>query len=127
MSAFGSFLRKLIRRKPTTDELAAIEDVLDAADAYAQGEMPWQVAANIGSVDAIDWRTGEVYPSTAYARFLAVSTTHPVDPRRRSVTALCDRLVRESGYVVTTHGVFHPQELYERDVTVRSAGERRAA
>lgn len=118
MSVFGTILRKLIRRKPTQDEQASIEDVLDAAEAYVRGEMPWWEAANIGPVENVDWRTGEVIASTAYARFLAVALTHPVDPRRRSTVALCDRLVREQpSNVVTTHGVFEHQDL--RDITIK--------
>ena len=118
--AMGVIVRRFITRVPDMDEALALEWVLDAAQEYVDGKLPWYEAAKIGAVTHIDWRSGRDIESAAYARFLAVVFTPASDPRRAAVLALCAEIVAQSGAVLTTHGLFSKQDLFEAGVTVRS-------
>jgi hypothetical protein len=118
--AMGDIVHRFISRVPDMDEGLAIDWVLDAAQDYVDGKLPWYEAAKIGAVTRIDWRTGRDIESAAYTRFLAVVFAKPSDPRRAAVLALCTEIVAQSGAVLTTHGLFNRDELHERNVTVRS-------
>lgn len=119
--AMGGIVRRFITREPNMDEGLAIEWVLDAAQEYVDGKLPWYEAAKIGAVTHIDWRSGRDIESAAYARFLAVVFAKASDPRRAAVLALCAEIVAQSGAVLTTHGLFNRDELHERNVIVRNA------
>jgi glutathione synthase/RimK-type ligase-like ATP-grasp enzyme len=90
----------------TDEDVASIEDCLDAAAAWRRGELPWQAAANVGAV-----RTGRGEALPSYTRHIAVRITPKSDTRRADLLALIDVLVRAEGYVVTTNGVFRPEEI----------------
>ena len=118
--AMGDLVHRMITRVPDMDEGLLIEWVLDAAQDFVDGKLPWYEAAKIGAVTRIDWRTGRDIESAAYTRFLAIVFTRPSDPRRAAVLALCTEIVAQSGAVLTTHGLFSKQDLFEAGVTVRS-------
>jgi hypothetical protein len=121
MNALTEVVRRFISREPNMDEALAIEWVLDAAQDYADGKLPWYEAASIGAVARIDWRTGREIESTAYARFLAVVFANASDPRRAAVLALCNEIVEQSGAVLTGHGLFDRSDLAEVGATLRGA------
>lgn len=87
----------------TPEESAEVNDVLDAAHAFANGEMPWHAAASIG-----DGRL----------RGLATVTTDRHDPRWTSLMRLLDVLIDASGHVRTNHGIYSNRQLGEYDVAV---------
>ena len=118
--AMGDLVHRMISRVPDMDEGLLIEWVLDAAQDYVDGKLPWYEAAKIGAVTRIDWRTGRDIESAAYTRFLAIVFTPASDPRRAAVLALCTEIVAQSGAVLTTHGLFNKQDLFDAGVTVRS-------
>lgn len=119
--AMGGIVRRFISREPNMDEGLSIEWVLDAAQDFVDGKLPWYEAANIGAVTHIDWQSGRDIESTSYARFLAIVFTPASDPRRAAVLELCEEIVAQSGAVLTTHGLFEKQDLFEAGVTVRAA------
>lgn len=91
----------------------AINDVLDAATEWAEGRMPFSVAASIGTIE----RNGK--PSPAFARLLATVLTSPRDPRRRHLDDLIDYLLAVQGLTKTPHGL-----ATQRDLTdIRDAEE----
>lgn len=94
----------------TEEDMAAIEDVLDAAASWKRGEMPWQAAAAIGALR--DWQGAEL-PS--YSRHVAMRVTPATDPRRADLMDLIDVLVRSQGYTVTRAGVFTKFEIRDND------------
>lgn len=94
----------------TFEDVVAVEDCLDAAAAWQRGEMPWHVAAGVGTIR--DWR-GQV--SSPYSRYVAYRVTPPTDPRRQALAALIDVIVRQLGYRVTRQGVFIASEMREND------------
>ena len=77
--AMGDIVHRFISRVPDMDEGLAIDWVLDAAQDYVDGKLPWYEAAKIGAVTRIDWRTGRDIESAAYTRFLAVVFAKPSD------------------------------------------------
>jgi hypothetical protein len=104
------------RREMTSDEALAVEEILDAAQHYADGKLPWHEAANIGPVES---QRGD---STAYGRFLALLwATANSDPRLPALRSLIDALVTASGVTVTRFGIIDQDELIQHDVIVRGA------
>ena len=107
----------------TFEDRVAIEDVLDAAAAWQRGEMPWHVAAAVGTLR--DWR-GEPLPS--YSRHVAYRVTPRADARWQALDALIDVIIRAQGFMVTAHGLFTASEIRVHDAGWQHANlERRAA
>src|SRR5699024_9763403 len=92
------------------EDMAAIEDMLEAAAACQRGEMPWHVAARGGTLR--DWR-GEPLPS--YSRHVAYRVTARTDPRWQALGALIDTIVRMNGYRATPFGLFTDGEIRVHD------------
>lgn len=123
MSAAGAVFANLIRREPSADELLGMEDVLDAAQEWAEGRLPWEVAANVGAMGVVDWRDGSVRFSAGYGRYVTLVRTPRSDRRWGCLFRLVQVLVMMGGSTVTTRGVFAADELASRGVTVRAARE----
>ena len=99
----------LSRRELTPDERECVEDVLDAAAAWAAGELPYWEAANIG---ALDWQRRR---SPAYTRHIAYMCTPKADPRWRNLYDLISELIRQSGWLLTRQGCVAPSQLHGDD------------
>lgn len=106
----------------TPDELDTINDVLDAAQAFADGALPFYEAAAIGTL--ADWR-GVVSP--AYTRYVAMTRTPKNDPRKGALLRLLDALVSAEGYVITRQGVYQRWEIRESDEQVAQVMAERPA
>jgi len=100
-------------RPLTTEERDSIEDVLDAAQAWADGSIPWYQAAKYGGV------AYRGHTSSAYSRFLAMVNASRTDPRRPHLLALIDEITRRSGYRITEQGVFSAADECQHDGAVR--------
>ena len=100
-------------RPLTPEERDSIEDVLDAAQAWAEGSIPWYRAAKYGGV------AYRGHTSNAYSRFLAMVNASRTDPRRPHLLALIDEITRRSGYRITEQGVFSAADEYQHDGAVR--------
>jgi hypothetical protein len=104
------------RREFTADEALAVEIILDAAQHYADGKLPWWEAANQGEV------VSQRGYSTGYGRFLALCwALANNDPRLPALRALIDELVFQSGITVTRFGIIDVEELHQHNITVRGA------
>lgn len=108
-TALWNALPEQARRDLTAEDHASIADVLDAAADWRAGKLPWWEAAAVGVIP-YDAGTG-ARPSPGFTRTVALLRTDRGDPRRAALRALLDELVRQSGAVVTTHGVFTRQEI----------------
>ena len=100
-------------RPLTTEERDSIEDVLDAAQAWAEGTIPWYQAAKYGGV------AYRGHTSSAYSRFLAMVNASRTDKRRPHLLALIDEITRRSGYRITGQGVFSAADECQHDGAVR--------
>lgn len=98
------------RRELTDDDRGCIEDVLDAAAAWAAGAMPFYDAASIGGIQ-----------TPAYTRMLAVMTTPKDDPRWRNLMDLLEVLIRSQGYRICRQGVFTSYDIRESNEHVARA------
>lgn len=97
-------------RELTFDEHDAVEDVLDAAQAWQGGTLPLGAALGTGWLEAWNDR-GELAVSPGYSRFTAsVVTTHD-DPRYPALIALIDAAIDRQGYVRTRHGSMRSHAL----------------
>lgn len=106
--SWTSTRRDLIsNRELTPDERACVEDVLDAAAAWATGDLPYYEAANIG---ALEWRGKR---SPGYTRNIALKCTPKTDGRWHALYALITDLIGRSGYLVTGHGCFAPSQMHD--------------
>ena len=94
----------------TPEERADVNDVLDAAAAWAAGDLPFYEAARIG-------RLG----SPAHTRYIAIRATPKEDPRWRDLMALFDVLIESQGYVITRQGVFTKYDIRESNEQVERA------
>jgi hypothetical protein len=104
------------RRAFTADEALAVEEILDAAQHYADGKLPWWEAANMGGIETINGF------STGFGRFLALLwATANHDPRLPALTRLINELVTQSGVTVTRFGIIGVDELRQHDLTIRGA------
>lgn len=106
----------------TPEEQASVDDVLDAAAAFATGMLPFYEAAAIGTLT--DWR-GNVSP--AYTRYVAATRTPKNDPRRADLDTLLDRLIVAEGYVVCPQGTFTRWEIRENEAGWANANFERTA
>lgn len=100
-------------RKLTPEEQAEIEDVLDAAQMWAEGKLDVPGAATVGALPY----NGTTSPG--YSRFVAVRLTPKSDPRRAALLKLVNHLDRMMGTVHTTQGTYERAELAESDVAVK--------
>ena len=104
------------RRPFTSDEALAVEIILDAAQHYADGKLPWWEAARLGEVESWNGRR------SGFGRFLAMCwATANDDPRLPALRALIDELVFQTGITVTRFGCIEQRDLIEHDVIVRGA------
>lgn len=111
--AFRDLLPDGGRRELTPDEIAEVEDVLDASAEWRAGRLPWQAAANIGTI------ARGSRPSSSYARFVALNNVSRTDPRRDDLLALMDHLDRAQGLTITDGGT-----MTQRDITdLRASAE----
>ena len=97
-------------RELTIEERAAVDDVLDAAAAWAAGALPLTEALHVGYAVS-----PAGHESPAWSRYLAVRTTSSGDPRRRDLLRLIDAALTLRGLVVTGVGVIGRAELAESD------------
>jgi hypothetical protein len=102
----------------TAEDAATIEDILDAAAAWADGALPWYEAAKIGAM-TYQTATGKTAESSGYGRYRALRFTPADDPRRAALVRLVDDLVRRQGCEVTRQGVFDRDELADHGATMR--------
>lgn len=98
------------KRALTFEEQVEVEDVLDAALAWTNGELELGVAANLGGIET------DGHPSAPYTRFVALRTTPRSDPRWQALDSLCTKLSRMSGYMITRQGVFTRRDMAESKV-----------
>ncbi len=102
-----TFLPDSGKRALTQDEAADVNDVLDAAHDWDAGTLPWQAAANVGTIIC------EGRPSSGYSRFIAFLLTPKTDPRRRCLEALGTHLDTQQGLRVTPRGTFSQRDINE--------------
>ena len=122
MSAvFDSLMPDEGRRPIDADEALAAEMILDAAEHYAAGKLPWWEAANIGAVRCHDSEGREIH-STGYGRYVALMVAiRTNDPREAALRQLVDELIDQSRVTVTRFGIIDQNELIQHDVIVRGA------
>jgi hypothetical protein len=84
----------------THEELVACEDILDAAQHWAEGALPLHEFATIGVGDSCRGRM----------RFRAWMSAEPKDPRKEYLWNAIQALITESGVVSTRQGSFDPKE-----------------
>lgn len=98
-------------RDPLTPEQQdSVNDVLDAAAAWAAGQLPFYEVAAIGTIE-----DAHGTPSPAYSRYVATIRTTKDDPRRQNLMDLLDVLIRSQGFTVTRQGVFTKWEVRENE------------
>ncbi len=102
-----TFLPDSGKRALNPDEAADVNDVLDAAQDWDAGKLPWQAAANVGTILC----NGR--PSSGYSRFIAFLLTPKTDPRRRCLDALGTHLDTQQGLRVTPRGTFSQRDINE--------------
>jgi len=104
------------KREFNADEALAVETILDAAQHFAAGKLPWEEAAKLGEVLSLRGY------SSGYGRFLALCwAIANNDPRLPALRLLIDTLVTATGITVTRFGIFEQQDLIQHDVIVRGA------
>ncbi len=87
------------RRELSPDEVADVEDILDAAAEWQAGRLPLGELMRIGSL------THGTRPSPGYSRFTALYTTSKSDTRRAALMAAIEELIRRDGWVSTGQGL----------------------
>jgi hypothetical protein len=108
------------RRPLDADEALAAEMILDAAEHYAAGKLPWWEAANIGPVPCLDSHGREIH-SPQYGRYVALMVAYRTDdPRKEALLQLIDELIDQSGVTVTPFGIIDVEELHQHNITVRT-------
>lgn len=101
-----------------------VDDVLEAATAWARRELPIHEFAKVGTIPSP--ATGRT--SSGYTRYVAMLATPITDPRRMDLRRAIDALLRFQGIEVTTHGVFDRDEIVDVPILSRiREHERRAA
>lgn len=110
-----------LARPLTEDDMAVVEDVLDAADAWSRGELPWHVAAGVGTL--VDW-SGQPRPS--YSRYVAYRVASRDDPRVQALGALIEVIITMSGYRITRQGVYTAAEIRANDAGWQGANLERS-
>ncbi len=102
-----TFLPDNGKRDLMPGERLDVNYVLDAASDWQAGRLPWQAAANVGTILC----NGR--PSSGYSRFIAVQLTPKSDPRRRCLEALGTHLDTQQGLRVTPRGTFSQRDINE--------------
>lgn len=111
MSDFFNLASPSSNRDPLTPEQqASVDDVLDAAAAWAAGHLPFYEAAAIGTIEDANGT-----PSPAYTRYVATIRTLSDDPRRKNLMDLLDVLIEAQGYVMTRQGVYTKFEIRDNE------------
>lgn len=90
----------------TTEQHAEIEDILDAAEQFTLGALP------IGAFCGL---------STGRLRCLALISTPKEDPRRAPLLRAIDAVLLYQGFVITTCGVWTPEEIGRANMRVHPA------
>ncbi len=101
------------RRPLTPEEQDDVNDILDAAEAWAAGALPWYEAAKLGTI------AYRGHSSNRYARFIAVWQCDKADRRRAHLLALIDEINRRSGYHITEQGMFTSHDDHQHDGAIR--------
>jgi hypothetical protein len=89
-------------------EQESIADVLDAAAAWAAGQLDLNTAAHTG---VIEYRG---HPSPRYSRFIAITTTPRTDPRWQALDRLVTKITNAAA-VPTHQGLFDVTDLHQHD------------
>lgn len=92
-----------------------VDDVLEAAAAWASGALPIWELANVGTM--LSPVTGK--PSSAYTRYSAVLATPVIDPRRGELLRAIDALINAQGMVITSFGIFDTTDLVDVPILIR--------
>ena len=98
-----------------------VDDVLEAAAAWAAGQLPIHEFAKVGTIPSP--YTGN--PSGSYTRYVAMLSTPVTDARRHDLRRALDALLTFQGFIVTSQGVFAPADIADIPVAIRR--EREAA
>lgn len=91
-----------------------VEDVLDAAAAWAGGDLPMGEFIRVGTL--VIPGTGRVSPG--YSRYMAMICADPGDVRRDALRGAVDRIILHGGLQITRHGIFEPAEIAESGAVV---------
>ena len=101
----------------TDADMAQVEKALDAAAAWAAGEIPFNQAITSGMATSF---VGFASPS--FTRMLAEKVTRGTgDVRRPALLRLVDAALTQRGKVLTDFGLFTPAEIRESDERVAAA------
>jgi hypothetical protein len=85
-------------RTLSPEDSAIVDDLLDAADAWDRGALPWYEAAKVGEMTY----RGVVMPG--YTRYIALTRTPDTDPRKAALWRLILRLNAAAGLKEDRHG-----------------------
>lgn len=96
----------------TPEERDSIEDVLDAAMAFARFELPLAEAAKAGVMASRSDAAG----GASFAKVRAMLGADPSDPRRAALREMLEVMVRAQPVVITKFGLFERSELMRHDV-----------
>lgn len=95
-------------------ERDTIGDTLDAAQAWADGELDLNTAAHCGVLEYQGPNDPAPHPSPRYSRFIAITTTPRTDPRWPALDRLVRTIVARQ-MIVTIQGVYESHELHIHD------------
>lgn len=98
------------------EERDAIEDVLDAADAFTSFRLPLEEALKVGAL-----ATGNGMVTTpAFGRVRAILAARLDDPRRRSLLDMLDIVIRTQPGIQTNKGWFSHAEIAANGFVIRT-------
>lgn len=104
------------QRAWSQEERDAIEDVLDAADAFTSFRLPLEEALKVGAL-----ATGKgTATSPAFGRVRAILAARLDDPRRRSLLDMLDIVIRTQPGMQTNHGWFSHGEIAAHGFVIRT-------
>lgn len=113
MKSLGESIHEAFaNRMWSQEERDSIEDVLDAAAAWAAFELPLAEAAKAGLMASRSDAAG----GAAFARVRAMLASDPADPRRAALREMLEIMVRAQPVVITRFGLFERSELMRHDV-----------
>lgn len=104
------------------DDLDHINDILDAALAWKNGEIDGNTLLRMGAIEYQGPRDSRPHPSPPYSRWIAIGTCiknkTTREPRCMALMEFLDKLVAHK-YVVTTQGVYESADLHQHDEAIR--------